>query len=267
MRGVPRLQTLARIGFGARGMMYVLVGGLALSAGRTADGSDVLERLNGGAGRLLLAAMSLGFLGYAVWRLSEAIVDADGNGRALSGLAVRCGGAISAIVHFGLFVTAASLLLGGHGGSGSGETAREGAATALHLPAGGLLLGLASAGLLLTAALQFRKAAKADFLGDLHSDAARRRWVEVLGRAGYAARGIVFLAVGWFLLRAAAEHDAGQAAGMADVLASFSPGLRAGVAAGLLLFGLFSLVEARFRRIADPQVLQRLRAQGARLGA
>lgn len=268
MRGVPRLQTLARIGFAARGVMYVLIGGLALWAGRIADGAAVLERLNGGLGKLLLAIMALGFLGYGLWRIAEAIIDADGNGRKPGGLAARFGGAVSGLVHLGLFGLAASLLLGDHGsGGGGGDTARKGAATALHLPGGELILGLAAAGLLLTGALQFRKAAKADFLGDLHSDAARRRWVEVLGRAGYAARGIVFLVVGWFLLQAAAEHDAGEAGGMAEALASFSPSVRIGVAAGLLLFGLFSLVEARFRRISDPHVLDRLQAQGARIAS
>jgi hypothetical protein len=85
--------------------------------------------------------------------------------------------------------------------------------------------------------------------------------VKWLGRAGYAARGVVFVAIAWFLFQAASKGDAGEAGGMAEALDSFPDALATAVAAGLLLFGVFSFVEARFRRINDPRVLDRLKGK------
>lgn len=103
---------------------------------------------------------------------------------------------------------------------------------------------------------QLVKAARADFLRPLDGQAARRPWVTGLGRIGYFARGLVFLIMGWFLVKAGLAADASQAGGMDAVLRSFSSGLRYVVATGLLLFGLFSFVEACYRRINDPDVLR-----------
>lgn len=263
MRNLTKLNSLARIGFAARGVMYLLIGLLALWSGRSEDGAGALQPLGSGLGRILLAVMALGFLGYALWRLAEAAVDAEGKGEDAKGVILRLGGAISGLVHLSLFAAAAKLALGNGGGGSSG--ARQSAATALDLPGGALLLGAAALGLAVTGIVQLVRAAKASFLKNLDSRAAKRAWVEWLGRAGYAARGIVFLMIGWFLLSAATEHDAAEAGGIGAALESLSPDLRTAVAAGLLLFGLFSLVEARFRRIADPHVGDRLASQGARL--
>ena len=259
-----KFELLTRIGFFARGIMYLVIGLLALWAGRSADPAGALERLGSGSGRILLAVMALGFLGYALWRLSEAIADTEGNGSDAKGKAMRAGGVLSGLVHLGLFFIAASIAVGSSDGS-NGDSARRGARLALHLPAGELLLVVAAAGLLATGAVQLVRAAKAGFLRHLAPEAARLGWVKALGRAGYAARGIVFLVMGWFLLRAAIESDAREAGGMGAVLASLAPSIRLAVAAGLLLFGLFSFVEARHRRINDAKVLERLQRQGARL--
>ena len=263
MRNIPRLNSLARIGFAARGVMYLLIGLLALWSGRSENGAGALEPLGSGPGRILLAAMALGFLGYALWRLAEAAVDSEGKGQDPKGIALRIGGAVSGLVHLGLFAAAARLALG-DGGEG-GDSTRQGAAATLDLPGGGLLLGAAALALAVTGAVQLVRAAKASFLAPLEARAAARPWVAWLGRAGYAARGIVFLMIAWFLLNAAIEDDAGEAGGIEAALDSLSPGLRSAIAGGLLLFGLFSLVEARFRHLADPRVADRLAAQGARL--
>ena len=263
MRNIPRLNSLARIGFAARGVMYLLIGLLALWSGRSEDGAGALEPLGSGLGRILLAAMALGFLGYALWRLAEAAVDSEGKGDDAKGIALRLGGAISGLVHLGLFAAAAKLALGN--GGGNGDSTRQGAAAVLDLPGGALLLGVAAAVMAVTAAAQLVRAVKASFLEPLDPRAAAQTWVEWLGRAGYAARGIVFLMIGWFLLNAAIAQDAGEAGGIGAALKSLSPDMRMAIAAGLLLFGLFSLVEARFRRISDPRVSARLAAQGARL--
>ena len=80
----------------------------------------------------------------------------------------------------------------------------------------------------------------------------RRPLPKWLGRAGYAARGVVFLTVGWLLVRAALDHNAAEAGGLEQALDTLRGPMQFPVAAGLLLFGLYSLVEARYRSIHDP---------------
>ena len=265
MLSVPTLETFTRIGFAARGVMYFVIGYLALRSGRTEDGAGAIEMLSGdGPWAVLIWAMAAGFVAYGLWRLSEALIDTEGHGSDAAGIAARLGGAVSGIVHLGLAFYAASLASGGgSGGGGGGSGTQSGARTALDLPGGELILYAAAAALLATGAVQLVKAAKLQFLRTLDPAAARMDWVRWIGRAGYAARGLVFLTMAWFFWKAASSSSAGKAGGMSEALDAFSPELRLLVAAGLLLFGLFSLVEARYRRINDPRVVERLKGVAA----
>ena len=256
MFSVGKMEALTRIGFAARGIMYLLIGYFALSAGRAEDGAGALRHLTSGAGKVLLCIMAVGFLAYGLWRLAEAKLDTENHGSAPTGLAARLGGAVSGLIHLGLAATAAGIALGGRG-SGDGS-AEDGAATVLALPGGKVALIAVAALLLVTGLFQLIKAVRADFLRHLGGPVARQAWVKVAGRAGYAARGIVFASMGIFLWRAARTSDASKAADMGQALASLPGEIQVLVAAGLGLFGLFSLVEARFRRINDPKVLERL---------
>jgi hypothetical protein len=127
--------TMTRVGFAARGIMYLLIGYLSLRVGRSEDGAGAMEYLDSGAGKLLLALMAVGFFAYAAWRLLEAWLDSEGHGSDGKGTAARLGGAASGIVHLALAFTAAKLA-SGSGGSGGG--AEGGAAAALSFPAGRL---------------------------------------------------------------------------------------------------------------------------------
>jgi len=251
-------ETATRIGFAARGLIYVLIGYLALRSGRTEDGQGILQYLSGGGGRLLLAGMAAGLFAYGAWRMLDAWLDSGGRGSGASGLAARAG-AVSGIVHIGLG-GAATLHALGSGGSGDAHSAESGAATALSLPGGGLLLILVAAGLAAAGVMQLGKAWTLDFLRRLGGGAETRRWLAWLGRAGFAARGSVFLIVAWSFWRAGSEHRSSQAGGVAEALGSLPSSVQTAVAAGLLMFGLFSLAEAWFRRIDDPQVAERVRA-------
>jgi len=99
---------------------------------------------------------------------------------------------------------------------------------------------------------------KLDFLKQLDGRAAQRAWVKWSGRLGYVARGAVFVMIGLLLWRAAGAHDPGAAGGVGEALGAFSGTGHLLVAAGLGLFGVFSLVQAVYRRITNPQVVQRL---------
>ena len=262
MLSVGKLEAMTRAGFAARGIMYILIGFLSLGAGRAEDGAGALRYLDSGAGKLLLGLMALGFVGYGIWRLAEAAIDTEGRGTDAKGVAVRAGGAASGLIHLALGLLAAKLALGNGGGGGS--SSEEGARTALGLPGGWLLIAAAAAILVLVGLYQLAKAYKADFLKHLEPGATRQAWVVWTGRAGYAARGVVFVIMGWFLWQAARDAQASEAGDMGAAIASLPGTLQMVVAAGLMLFGLFSLVEARFRRINDPQVVERLRGMAHR---
>jgi hypothetical protein len=255
-----RFEALTRVGFAARGIIYVLIGWLTLRSGRTEDGGGVLAWLASGSGRILLAVMAAGLLAYGVWRLLEAWIDSAGHGSSAKGAAARAGGAVSGLVHIALGGAAALHALGS--GGGGSDSAESGARTLLSLPGGGIMLILVAAILLVTGFVQLGKAWTLGFLRHLGGGAEARRWITVLGRAGFLARGIVFLIMAWFFWRAGSEHSSAQAGGPADALSSLPDNLQILVAAGLLLFGLFSLAEAWFRRIEDPHVVERLRSLG-----
>jgi hypothetical protein len=246
-----KLEALTRLGFAARGLMYMLVGFLAVWWGRAEDASGALEYLNGGTGKLVLGVMAVGFGAYSFWRLAGAWLDSEGRGSDRKGIAIRLGGAGSGLVYLGFAYYAARLAIGGHGG-GSGDKAKEGAATALSLPGGQGLVELAAAALLLVGLYQFYKAARGKFFRHLDGKAANAGWVRLTGRLGYATRGIVFLIMAYFLGLAGLHERAGEAGGMEAALASLPHTARLVVGSGLFLFGLFSLVEARHRRIGDP---------------
>jgi hypothetical protein len=247
-----KFERLTRLGFAARGFMYMLVGFLAVWWGRAEDASGALRFLNRGVGKGVLVAMAVGFAFYALWRLLGAWMDSEGHGSDRKGVAIRLGRAGSGLVYLGFAYTAARLAIAGGGGQGSGERAREGAATALSLPGGQALLALAAIALLLGGGYQFVKAARGKFFRHLDPNAANSAWVQLTGRAGYAARGIVFLVIGYFVGLAALHERAGEAGGMHEALASLPRAPRLIVGSGLLLFGLFSLIEARHRRIGNP---------------
>ena len=248
---------LTRLGFASRGLMYMLVAWIAIRAGRGEDASGALDYLNGGAGKVILGVMALGFFSYGLWRVAGAWLDSEGRGSDRKGIFIRLGGAGSGLIHFGFFYYVVRLLLGGHGGGGSSEKAEQGAATALSLPGGQTLVIVAAIVLLIVGAYQIYKAAKGKFLHHLDARAARARWAQLSGRLGYASRGVVFLVVAYFMARAGLDERPGEAGGMGEALASLPHAVRIGVASGLGLFGLFSLVEARFRRIGNPAEMLR----------
>ena len=259
-----KLEMLTRLGFAARGVMYVLIGLLALQAGKTEDGAGALEVLNGGAGNILLFFMAAGFGAYALWRLADAAFDSEGHGGDKKGLAMRIGGAASGLVHLGLAYISLSLALGtqNRGGSGADST-QQGAQTALDLPGGWILLIIVAIGLLLVGGYQLINAAKASFLDKLDGRAAQMGWVKLAGRIGYAARGVVFLVIAAFVGQAGLKGQAGEAGGIGEALESLPSTLQLVVAFGRLIFGLFSFVEARYRRLRDPGAV--IKGQASRL--
>jgi hypothetical protein len=246
------LTMLTRLGFAARGLLYIVIGLLVIRTGRAEDPSGALETLADGSGRTLLYLIIAGFLAYGLWRLADAAFNVERHEQSSKGMRERIGAAASGVVHL-LLAWQAVRLLQGSGGSGGGGT-QDGAQTALQLPGGQLALALAGLVLLGVGALQLVKAYKASFLKHLEPGVARQPWARWTGQGGYAARGLVFLISGGFLFAAGLKEQASEAGGMAEALAWLSPPWDTLVAIGLILFGLYSLIEARFRVLHDVPV-------------
>lgn len=260
METVGKFETLTRIGFAARGITYILIGWLAASLGRTAGPSEALATLADGPGRLLLFVIAVGLFAYGAWKLMEGGLDLEGRGSDAKGLAVRAGHAISGAAHVLLGLTALNLATGSSGGDDGGK-ARTATSWLLDLPAGGILVQLIAAGLIAIGAYQIVQAIKLKFLDYLDSKAASQGWVKWVGRIGYLARGVVFVLVGLMFWRAGSAESPSAAGGTGEALASLSGTTQLVVAAGLIMFGIFSLVQAIYRRISDPHVVDRLKAR------
>lgn len=261
MTAVPRFETFTRLGFAARGLLYILIAYLAIVVGRNAGSADVLRSMaDGGVSRLVLVLIALGLLSYGAWRCLEAALDLEGAGDGAKGAANRVGHGLSGVVHVFMGLLAASLAFGLVSSGEGGDGADKASDMVMDLPAGSLLLRAAAVGFIVGGCAQAWSAYRLRFLKQLASRAASRPWVRWVGRLGYVARGIVFVLIGLLLWKAAGAHDPERAGSVGEALASLSGVKRLLVAAGLGFFGVFSLVQAFYRRITNPHLLQRLGA-------
>lgn len=247
-----RLTTLTRLGFAARGLLYLVIAMLVLMTGRAEDPAGALQYLSEGGGKVLLLLMTIGLLAYGLWRLCDATFDLERHGTDGSATVERLGAAGSGLVHLFLAWQAIRLMQGVR--SAGGDGAQDGALSVLQLPGGGMLLMLGGLVLLATGAFQMIKAVKGSYLKHLEPRVASQPWAKWTGLAGYAARGLVFLITGFFLVRAGLDEQASKAGDMADALAWLNSPWDLVVACGLLGFGLFSFIEARYRILHDVPV-------------
>jgi hypothetical protein len=251
MNASARLTLLTRIGFATRGLLYLVIAFLIVRTGRAEDPSGALEYLGRGGGRVLLGVMAAGLLGYGIWRLMDAAFDIERHGSDRKGATERLGAGISGLVHLFLAWQAVRLI---QGVAASGDSTQGGTQAALQLPGGPALVILAGAVLFAVGIIQLVKAAKATFLRYLDPQVAKQPWAQWSGRAGYAARGLVFMISSYFLVRAGLEEEASEAGGMAQALSWLTSPWDMVIGAGLFGFGVFSLIEARYRQLHDVPV-------------
>jgi hypothetical protein len=260
------LEVMARVGHGARGVVYCLIGGLALlaafgSGGQTGGSRSALSTLLAQPfGRVLLIAIALGLLCFAVWRFLEATADADHRGNEWKGLAIRGARLGGGAIAIGLAVSALSLAFGwGGGGGGDDRAARDWTAWLMSQPFGPWLVGAVGIGIIGGGIGFIVKGWRGNVTERLACSRDVARWAVPLGRLGFCARGIVFLIIGGFLVLAAWHSRAAEAKGLGGALEALQAQpfgwIPLGItAAGLFAFGVFGFAEAIYRRIDTPDL-------------
>ena len=227
--------------------------------GKTAGQEGALQTiLLAPLGRVLLGLVALALLGYAAWRLFQGVLDPDGEGRKAKGMIKRADHLVNGLFHAALAMSVGRVALGSGGSGGGGPD--DWTATLLQQPLGRGLVGLVGAVIFAIGLFQFYRAYDARFMQKLKPGemAPRERtWTRRAGRLGHAARGVVFIVIGVFLAQAALQSDPDEARGLGGALSAlatqpFGPYLLGLVACGLVAFGLFMFVVARYRRIDTP---------------
>ncbi len=251
-------QIVARIGLAARGVIYILIGWVAIlvALGKTtqeADQRGALQLLSGKPyGLVSLWLLCIGFAAYALWRLSEAAfgvtVDGKGAGPRLKALA-------RAVVYGSLAVTTLAVINGARA-SQSGQQ-QDWTAKVMNHPGGRLAVGLTGAVVVVVGVILVLDGARRKFVKYLRTgqmSARTRRIVVALGMTGTVARGLVFALVGALVIEAAVRYQPAKAGGLDTALKTLRDqpyGQFALIAAalGLIIFGVYGLCEARWRKV------------------
>jgi Domain of Unknown Function (DUF1206) len=256
----PWIERMARVGYTAKGILYITIGYLAAEAafgpgGQVTDTRGALSAVKSASlGQALLLVIAVGLLGYAAWRLIEAAFDPERRGTEPKAILLRAGYAGRGVFHAGLGFTAVRLALG-YGARSSGGKAPYWTAQAFRMPGGTVVVWLAAAWIAGYGLYQFYRACSPHMRKHLNLaelSPGLRSWVLGISRLGIAARGVVFCLIGFFLSRAALNHDPAQAGGVRESLSTLAHTGRwpfAVVAIGLIAYGIFQLVNARYRSI------------------
>jgi hypothetical protein len=253
-KALPWLEGLVRSGYAAKGLIYGLIGVLALLAafhlgGKLANQKGAVQTVGqfkfGGG---LLIAIAVGLAAYSTWRLFSALMNPEGR-KPLQRIAYG----VSALAYYALGYAA---LQAARGVSSQGASPQKYAGVVEH-PLGryaAIAVGIAIIGV---GVFQIVKAYTKSFMKVMKTGEMTEKsheFAENSGRIGYGARGVVFFIIGWMLLRAGFDRNANEAGGISKALQTlalqpYGRWLLAIVAMGLLAYGLYMFVEAQYRRI------------------
>jgi hypothetical protein len=257
--GSRAFELASRAGFVARALIYGIIGALALelafgAGGRPANQQGALETVaRQPFGKVLLSLVAVGLGGYSLWRLVRAGIGHGPEGSD-SGFD-RIAACASGIAYGAMCALAVEILLGA--GGSSTASPKTAAAGIFGWPGGVWIVGLAGGVMLGVAAYQGYRGVAKKFLEDSKVEEMPpkvKQWVSRVGTIGHLARAVVFGLVGIFLIKAAIDYNPNKAVGLDGALAkivhrSYGPVLLGIVAAGLIAFALYSLSDARYRRI------------------
>ena len=254
----PAVRALARAGLVARGVIYILIGWVAIlvavgQSSREADQEGALQLLAGKPyGIVSLWLLGIGFVGYALWRFSEAAFGVTGEG---NGAGPRLKSLLRGLVYAGFAYLTFQVISGAH--SNEATKQQDVTASVMHHAGGRWLVGIVGlivviAGVALIAQGIRRRFMR--YLATSQMSPRTRRVVEWLGVIGTVARGVVFALAGILVIDAAVTYSPSKAGGVDRALLTlrdqpFGEFLLGLAAAGLIIFGIYGLCEARWRRV------------------
>lgn len=251
-------ENIARFGIATKGFVYTLIGVLTFmaaigSGGSKSDSSDALKFLeNNTLGTILLGITVVGLVAYVLWRFYQAIKDPDNEGNDYKGIGKRIGYFSSGAFYSLLAFSAFEILIGSGGGSGDGRESLI--ATALSKPFGQVIvliiatifLGRAIIQMVIAYTNSYQKKVKAQNL-----EPKVQKLMLTLGKIGYTSRGIVIGVVAFLTYRAAFFYNSEEAGGTKEAFSflqnEFGTVVLSLVAIGLAMYGIFLIINARYR--------------------
>lgn len=257
------IERLARFGYAAKGIVYIIIGVLAFMAavdwGGRVTGTEGAFRTIASQpfGKVMLFFVAIGLLGYVLWRFVEAIKDPEHQDSGAGAIARRITYAVSGIIYGALALSALKIVFSNSSGSSSGGSQQQ-TATLLSQPFGRWLVAAVGVASIAYGFYCFYRSYSTKFRRKLklaEMDIKTEKWATRIGRFGLAAKGVVAVIVGYFFIQAARTYDASQAGTTEGALQAlqrqpYGAWLMGIVALGLVAYGLHLEVQARYRRIS-----------------
>lgn len=258
----PWMQRLGRLGFAAKGIVYVVIGVLAAQVafgygGSTTDSKGALQTIaQQPFGQILIALLAIGLVSYVVWRFLEGVADPLGEGDDAKGLAKRLGAVFSSVAYAGVALSAVRLLTGV--GQDESDTTRDWTAWLMEQPFGRWLVALVG---LVVIGVGIGQCVIA-YTGSFHQkfdqfdmSQQERALLTRLGQGGHVARGVTFGLIGMFFVVAAWRYDANRVQGLDGALATlaqqpYGAWLLGIVSLGVIAYGGYMLAMARYGKMS-----------------
>ncbi|SFG07818.1 protein of unknown function [Palleronia marisminoris] len=254
-----------RTGYAGRALVYIVVAGISLWAilhgGQGQGTSSAFARLESAPfGKVVLFAIFVGMVAYAIWRLVDAIWDLETYGSDGEGMIARVGMCVTGLIHLAIGIGALLIVFTASGGDGQSSISKA-AEVVLGWPGGRWILGAMGLATIGAGLYYGKKAYKREYRKHLRSNEVTRRWDGLL-RLGVLSQGFVVTVIGFFIFYAAWAYNSQSAGGLAEVF-SWLSGQPYGqilvglLSLGLLCFALFCAVNAGYRivpRASDPDI-------------
>jgi hypothetical protein len=266
----PGVVKVGRVGWAAKGIVYVIAGILAIvvvfkargwsssTADQEASPTGAIKTIAGtSGGAALLWVLAIGMLIYAAWRVVSALLPGDKDAKAM---AKRIGYLVSAVIYTTFAITAISLAGSSKADANGNSKVTDTTARIMSHSAGRLVIGVVGVIVIAVGLYRLGKGLKQDVSDELDMSGMspeRVVWTRRLGAIGEIGRGIGIGLIGFFLLRAALTYDANEATGLDGALRrlaveSWGQLVVAVVAVGFVAYGIFCLVTFTHRRLQAP---------------